>query len=97
MVAQPEFEMHVDDVFRFSDGRTTFTGHVVHGPAFIPSVVCRLLVDGRVAETVTLEGEMLPGRRAPDADPPRRVVSTVDAVLVTREAVESHSCVLISP
>lgn len=77
------FVMNVHDVFLFEDGRSVFAGDVVHGPAFISSVKCELVVEGVPIGRFDIEGEMIPVPRSSKM----RAVSTmaqVDVDLVRR-------------
>lgn len=76
------FWMAIDDVFRLQGGRTVFVGAVRSSHRHVPAMTCELLLDGRVIQSLRLEGEMLPEKRHPE---PRRSVSTLDSVHVDRQ------------
>ncbi|HZD69321.1 MAG TPA: hypothetical protein VFA45_10535 [Actinomycetes bacterium] len=83
--------MKIVEMFRFEDGRTVIVGHVRGGPPFIRQRPCELVIDGRVVQRLTLEGEMLPEKRISDD---RRSVATFDDVQLTGEDLRSHDCSL---
>jgi hypothetical protein len=60
------FEMTVDDVFSFADGKTVYLGNVLAGPTLITAVDCALIVDGVTVTTVQIDGEMAPLKHGPD-------------------------------
>ena len=71
------FEMQVQDIFKFRDGRTVFVGAITKGPTHIDSCKCELLHDGCPVSTIMAEGEMVA-----DHDHPRgfRAVATSASV-----------------
>ncbi len=77
-----ELRMLIDESFHLQDERTVLLGRVTSGPDYIPTTVCLLEVDGEVVQELTVEGEMLPKKRAPDQ---RRVVATTNEITVDRE------------
>jgi hypothetical protein len=70
-------ELSVVEVFHFEDGRTVFVGPFHEGADYIPACRAKLLVNGRVVATLSLEGEMMPNGRHPQG---YRSVSTTDAI-----------------
>ncbi len=85
------FEMHVEDVFHFTDGRTVFIGSITGGAKFIRRCRCELLLDGVVVQILEIEGEMIPsGQSATES----RSVSTLEPVALTNENRIGHSCML---
>lgn len=67
--------MTISDVFRFSDGRTVFTGSMRDAPAHIGSCQAELIVDGQPVASMPIEGEQMGGRR-----PDLRAFSTLARV-----------------
>lgn len=55
-----EFEMLVDEVFIFNNGRTVFAGRVLVGSQFIKKCKCDLYSNEVKVDTFDLEGEMMP-------------------------------------
>lgn len=87
------FEMHVSDVFDFTDGRTAFVGSVDSESPFLGPGPCELWIDGEVASTFEIEGEMLPDQWTSTGE---RAVSTREAVDVERSRIRSSHAVLKS-
>ena len=58
-----DFEMIVDEVFVFNDGRTVFAGQVLSGPSFIKACKCELYSNEIRVNIFELEGEMMPLRK----------------------------------
>jgi len=79
-----EFEMVVNDVFAFEDGRTVFAGEVTSGPNYIRSCDCELLIAGEPVGRFTIEDEMIPSRKAQKHLRSVSTVERVDVALVQR-------------
>lgn len=78
------FEMTVEEVFAFHDGRTVFVGEITNGPKYIPECDCELLVAGvRVAE-FRIEGEMLPPKKTQKVLRSVSTAAKVDVALLER-------------
>lgn len=81
------WEMRIEKVFKFGDGRTVLTGQVHGHVDFISSCDCELWVGGKLHSKIRIEGEMIAVRsKRPDL----RSVSTqepldIDDGLATRE------------
>jgi hypothetical protein len=74
-----DFEMIVEDIFHFADGRTVFTGIITDGPGYIQTGRCELLFDGASIEKFTIEGEMIPSPQRPGG---LRSISTKERITV---------------
>ena len=85
------FEMQIEDIFKFRDGRTVFVGAITHGPTQIESCRCELLHDGSPISTILAEGEM-----SSDHEHPRgfRAVATSAAVDVAHTDLTEGEWVL---
>ncbi|MHC4909142.1 MAG: hypothetical protein ACYTF9_05420 [Planctomycetota bacterium] len=85
------FEMQIEDIFKFRDGRTVFVGEIVNGPTHIDSCRCELLHDGSPVTTIMAEGEM-----SGENDHPRgyRAVATSADVDVAYTDLENGRWVL---
>jgi len=79
-----EFEMMVNDVFAFEDGRTVFAGEVTSGPNYIRSCDCELLIAGAPVARFTIEDEMIPSHKAQKNLRSVSTVEKVDVALVQR-------------
>lgn len=90
------FEMMIAELFRLSDGRTVFVGHVEGETKFIRPCQCELLMDGVRKALVAVEGEMIPEGRHPAGF---RSVATRDAIALDTQQVATSDCRLksISP
>lgn len=58
-----QFEMLVEDVFNFDDGRTVFVGFISGQSMLIRKCDCDLVADGALLRQVHIEGEMIACRK----------------------------------
>ena len=79
-------EMHVDDIFRLSDGQTVFTGLVVAHPGRITACRCELKLGEETRQFVNIAGESIP-KKLIQSD--RRSISTFEEVNLSQEEAQS--------
>jgi hypothetical protein len=92
------FIFHIDDLFRFADGRTVLTGSVEGGEqvVILPGL-SRLFVDGALVDAFAIEPEMLVSRPDPIDPRSRRAVATQDAVSISISDIKDKNCWLEGP
>ncbi len=71
-----EFEMSIDEVFNFADGRTVFVGAMT-GDDIVTTTECTIEIDEVVVAELQVEGEMLPNQKS---DANVRSISTMDTL-----------------
>jgi hypothetical protein len=86
------FEMKILDIFHFQSGQTVFAGSVTGKENVIKNSKVELIIDGKVHQTIQLEGEFLMDVRHPSG---HRAISTIDRVDLTSEFVKKHECRLV--
>jgi hypothetical protein len=91
-------EMHIDDIFRMSDGQTVFTGLIIGYPERIKACRCELKQCEETRQFINIVGESIPKKLIQSE---RRSISTFEKVNLSQEEAQSgkwrivmSSCVL---
>lgn len=87
------FRMEVKDLFKLADGRTVFLGQIKSNYDPIKKVRCRLMLDGRPVQDLTIEGEMIP-KKTSFVGKSDRSVSTTDSVSLSSSDIQCRKCSL---
>jgi hypothetical protein len=90
----PEYQLLVQDIFRFRDGRAVFAGVVEGDPGYISRGPFEVLIDGEVRCGFEVEAEMLSDRVTKPGEVRLRSVSSTEVKCVDREFLKDHDFVL---
>lgn len=82
-----QFEMLIEEIFNFQDGRTVFIGSIAGDEKFIKECDCEILIDGQFFSKIHIEGEMLPC----NSKSKLRSISTVNKIDVSKLPYKSKS------
>ena len=82
--------LHVDQIFELSDGRTVLVGATDDDSYWVGTRSCEMFLNGKLVESLEVVREL----PRPALRPPRIAVSTSKPLALTRELIDQQEVVL---